>query len=90
MPWSAIDYDKIFLGSPADKENNPFNLELGTNGESVSLTSPEKKLSLEEWIQFNVRRGEEHLRSECERVIGKFEGEGVRALKTLEGIVCVD
>ena len=90
MPWSAIDYDKIFLGSPADKENNPFNLELGTNGESVSLTSPEKKLSLEEWIQFNARRGEEHLRSECERVIGKFEGEGVRALKTLEGIVCVD
>lgn len=90
MPWSAIDYDKIFLGSPADKENNPFDLELSTNRETVSLPSPEKKLSLEEWIQFNARRGEEHLRSECERVIGKFEGEGVRALKTLEGIICVD
>lgn len=91
MPWSAIDYDKIFLGSPADKENsNPFDLKSATNGETVSLTSPEKQLSLEEWIHFNGRRGEEYLRSECERVIGKFEGEGVRALKTLEGIICVD
>lgn len=90
MPWSAIDYDKIFLGSPAEKENDPFNLKLATTGEIVSLTSPEKKLSLEEWVQLNARRGEEHLRSECERVIGKFEGEGVRALKTLEGITCVD
>ena len=90
MPWSAIEYDKIFLGSPADKENNPFNTKRATNGDIVSLTSPEKKLSLQEWIQFNAKRGEEHLRSECERVIGKFEGEGVRALKTLEGIVCID
>lgn len=90
MPWSAIDYDKIFLGSPADKENNPFTLKLATNGEMVSLTSPEKKLSLEEWIQFNAQKGEEQLRSECERVVGKFEGEGVRALKTLEGITCID
>lgn len=90
MPWSAIDYDKIFLGSPADKENNPFKLKLATNGEIVSLTSPEKKMSFEEWIKFNGQEGEEHLRSECERVIGKFEGEGVRALKTLEGIACVD
>lgn len=89
IPWSAIDYDKIFLGSPADKDN-PFLSKPATNGEIVGLTSPEKKLSLEEWIQFNAQRGEDHLRSECERVIGKFEGEGVRALKTLEGITCVD
>lgn len=90
VPWSAIDYEKMFLGSPADKENNPFNLKLAADGKIVSLTSPEKKLSLEEWIQFNSRRGEEHLRRECERVIGKFEGEGLRALKTLEGITCID
>lgn len=90
MPWSAIDYDKIFLGSPAEKENNPFNLKVGSNGEISGLISPEKKLSLEEWIQLNAQRGEEHLRSECERVIGKFEGEGLRALKTLEGIICVE
>lgn len=90
MPWSAIDYDKIFLGSPADKENNPFVLKPAIDGETVGLSSPEKLLSLEEWIQFNAQKGEEHFRSECERVIGKFEGEGVRALKTLEGITCVD
>lgn len=90
MPWSAIDCDKIFLGSPADKDDNPFLLKPAINGEVVGLTSPEKKLSLEEWIQLNAQKGEDHLRSECERVIGKFEGEGVRALKTLEGITCVD
>lgn len=89
IPWSAIDYDKIFLGSPG-KENHPFALKPLTEGEMVVLTSPEKSLSVEEWIQFNAQRGEKHLRSECERVIGKFEGEGVRALKTLEGITCVD
>jgi len=45
-------------------------------------------LTVEKWIQFNAQRGEEKLRNECERLVGKFEGEGVRALRTLEGIVC--
>ena len=90
MPWSAIDYDKIFLGSPANKENNPFTLHSATSGEMSGLASPEKRLNLEEWIQFNAQRGVEQLRSECERIIGRFEGEGVRALKTLEGISCID
>lgn len=90
MPWSAIDYDNSIFGSFTDKESNPFASKPSTNGETAELTSPEKRLTLEEWIKFNANKGEERLRNECERVIGKFEGEGVRALKTLEGILCVD
>ena len=82
-PWSAVDLDYILLGTPkdADKENVKFD-EL--------LASPEKKMNVEEWIKYNARRGEEKLKADCERIVGKFENEGVRALKALEGIVCSD
>ena len=84
MPWKAVDLEKIFLASPgADKENM-------TEALSGSLASPEKKLTVEEWIYRNAREGEERLRSECERLVGRFEGEGLRALKSLEGIRCLE
>lgn len=89
FPWTAIELEHIFEGTPtADKENSPF--ELGEAGEKVDnlLTSPEKKLTVEQWIQSNAQRGEERLRNECERLVGKFEDQGVRALRVLEGIVC--
>jgi len=89
MPWTAIDLEQIFSGTPsANQENNPFTLGVGlANG---ALTSPERGLTVEQWIQFNAQRGEEGLRAECERLVGKFEGEGMRALRTLEGIVCAE
>ena len=81
MPWTAVDFEKFFAASPnADKENIL----------AGALTSPEKKLTVEEWIYQNARKGEEKLRNECERLVGKFEGEGVRALKSLEGIRCAE
>ena len=85
MPWTAIDFEKFFAASPnADKENVADALLRG------ALTSPEKKLTVEEWIYQNARKGEEMLGSECERLVGRFEGEGVRALKSLEGIRCAE
>lgn len=83
--WTAMDIDQIFHGTPeAEKENH-------SNANSRKLlTSPEKKLTVEEWIKFNAQRGEERLRNDCERLVGRFEDQGVRALKTLEGIVCTD
>ncbi|KAF2099497.1 hypothetical protein NA57DRAFT_55462 [Rhizodiscina lignyota] len=33
-----------------------------------ALTSPEKKMSVEEWVKYNAQRGEEKLRGECERL----------------------
>ena len=85
FPWTTIDIDQILRDTPdVEKENQPF-----ANNAKL-LTSPEKKLSVEEWIKFNAQRGEEKLRNDCERLVGKFEDQGVRALKTLEGIICID
>ena len=84
-PWSAADLDYILMGTPnANKAN-----EKALFAQSV-LTSPEKKMSVEDWIKYNAKQGEEKLRTDCERIVGKFENEGVRALKALEGIVCSD
>lgn len=85
MPWTAVDFEKFFAASPnADKEN------VVTEALAGALTSLEKKLTVEEWIYQNARKGEEKLRDECERLVGRFEGEGVRALKSLEGIRCAE
>lgn len=82
MPWTAVDLEKFLLASPnAEKENV-------AEAFGAEMTSPEKKLTVEEWIYRNARKGEKKLRNECERLVGRFEGEGVRALKTLEGIRC--
>ena len=89
VPWTAVDLERIFQGTPnAGKENDPF--AFGVDAIKGSLTSPEKRLTVEQWIHFNAQRGEEKLRAECERMVGKFEGEGMRALRTLEGIECAD
>lgn len=54
----------------------------------AALTSPEKKMTVQEWVVFNAQRGEERLKGECERMVGVFEREGGRALRSLEGIAC--
>ncbi|KAK4693928.1 hypothetical protein P7C71_g3562, partial [Lecanoromycetidae sp. Uapishka_2] len=91
FPWTAVDLEQIFRGSPSpDKENDPFAVGRVSGKAEGALTSPEKKLSVEQWIQFNAQRGEEKLRNECERLVGKFESQGMRALKTLEGIVAAE
>jgi hypothetical protein len=74
--------ENIFLGSP-EKEDTPI-----LEGMTFDLTSPEKSMTVEEWIKFNAERGAERLRNDCERLVGRFESEGNRALKALEGIVC--
>lgn len=89
-----MDLDAVFLKSPGD-ENAPglFGEAIGgmmgkaKNGE---LSSPEKKMSVEEWIHYNAEMAEERLRSECERMVGTFEREGGRAMRALEGVECVE
>ena len=91
FPWTAVDLEQIFENTPtADKENIPFTLEEAGERVKDLLTSPEKKLTVEQWIQSNAQRGEEKLRNDCERLVGKFEDQGVRALRVLESIVCVE
>ena len=84
MPWTAVDFETLLTASPVvGKENLAETLK-------GRLTSPEKQLTVEEWIYRNAKKGEEELRKECERLVGRFEGEGVRALKSLEGIRCME
>ncbi|KAI9877202.1 MAG: hypothetical protein M1830_004528 [Pleopsidium flavum] len=91
FPWTTIDLETIFLASPSSKNDDKENTGLTEALKSVKgeLRSPEKKMSVEEWIAFNASQGEERLRRECERLVGIFEGQGVRALRTLEGLECV-
>ena len=86
FPWEAADLETVFLGSP-DKENMTLTDVLRTA--SAELTSPEKKMSVEEWIKSNASKGEDKLRRDCERLVGIFETQGVKALKSLEGIECI-
>lgn len=86
FPWTAIDLESVFVADESPGKENRGLQEAGKHG----LTSPEKKMSVEEWILWNAGRGEERLRAECERLVGRFEGEGVRALRALEGIVVLE
>lgn len=49
----------------------------------------ERKMSIEEWVRWNAKVGEEMVRGECEALVTLFEKEGGRALKCLEGIEAV-
>ncbi|KAL4952464.1 hypothetical protein BDW69DRAFT_21029 [Aspergillus filifer] len=84
-PWVPINIDEILMAGASDKEN------VGALGNTKGeLTSPEKKMTVEEWIMWNAKKGEERLKRECERLVGQFEREGARAMRALEGIECVD
>jgi hypothetical protein len=87
-PWTPVDIDEALFGEASDKENADLSgLFKGVNG---GLTSPEKKMTVQEWIAWNAKNGEERLKRECERLVGQFEKEGGRAMQRLEAIECVD
>lgn len=84
-PWAPIDIEGILFARGSDKENG------GLHGKtSGDLSSPEKKMTVEEWIKSNAKNGEEQLKQECERLVSHFEKEGGRAMRVLEGIECID
>jgi hypothetical protein len=86
LPWQTVDLETIFLGSP-DKENRTLTETLRMVG--ADLTSPEKKMSVEEWVRENATQGEQRLRRDCERLVGVFETQGLNALRSLEAIRCL-
>jgi hypothetical protein len=95
-PWTAVDLDEILLQSPSDARAEKENPMSGLLAEAVGkvkkgeLTSPEKRMTVEEWIMYNASLAEEKLRGECERMVGVFEKEGGRAMRVLEGVVCTE
>ncbi|KAI9851627.1 MAG: hypothetical protein M1838_003221 [Thelocarpon superellum] len=92
--WMAADLEAVFLASPNGQ--GVGEAEKGKGGSSAlddaihsvkgTLTSPEKKMTVEEWITHNADLGEERLRGECERLVGVFEREGNRALQVLDAL----
>jgi hypothetical protein len=92
QPWIAVDLDGVFLKSPGDENASGIGL-LGEAMQKVKngdLTSPEKRMTVEEWIHYNAEVAEEKLRGECEAMVGAFEREGGRAMRALEGVECVE
>lgn len=94
QPWTAVDLEAIFLKSPGSENvlGNVANL-LGGAVDKIKngdLTSPERRMTVEEWIHHNAQMAEEKLKNECERMVGKFESEGTRAMRALEGVECVE
>ena len=78
--WKSVDLDAVF-GSP-DKENAGTVLRKGKE-----LTSPEKRMTVEEWVYHNAGEAERILKEECEGMVSKFESEGGKAMSVLEGLM---
>ncbi|KAK7927336.1 hypothetical protein PG985_004334 [Apiospora marii] len=81
-PWTAVDIDEVF--EDLNKENiNPSSL----LQKGAQLTTPERKMTVEEWINHNAGLAEDRLKGECEAMVSKFEQEGGRAMRVLEELV---
>jgi hypothetical protein len=52
----------------------------------AGLTDTEKEMTIEQWVMYNAKRGDEKLRVACEQQILAFEAEGKRAMAMLEAI----
>lgn len=84
-PWTELDVDAI-LGSPrsnSEKENTKDQF----LKQGKALTSPEKAMTVEEWINYNASEAEKKLKDECEAMVSRFESEGTKAMSVLEGLV---
>lgn len=94
MPWHGVPLDEIMLPSPTSAAAMQSWQSQFPGGKATvdqvlaSLSSPEKKMTVEEWILANAEKAEEQLRAECEKMITKFENEGNRALGAMAGIEC--
>lgn len=83
-PWIPVDIENILFAASSDKEN------VNMSNAKAELTSPEKKMTVEEWVFWNAKNGEDRLKRECEKLVSHFEREGGRAMRALEGIECSD
>jgi hypothetical protein len=83
IPWSAVDLDLALTASP---QPTPGRLSQQLAAAAGILTSPEKAMSVEEWIRHRAEQSEADLRRRCEQKVAAFETEGLRALQSLCGI----
>ncbi|KAI1460258.1 hypothetical protein F4805DRAFT_388241 [Annulohypoxylon moriforme] len=83
VPWTATDVEMVF--EDLEKENKLGSAKHLKSG--ADLTSPEKRMTVEEWIYHNAEEAQQKLKFECESMVSAFEREGTRALQALEGLV---
>lgn len=83
VPWEPADLDTLLLVSP---QASPNKLGARLVEAAGGLTSPEKGMTVEQWVRWRAEMGEAELRRRCEEVVGVFEREGVRAGEVLAGI----
>ena len=81
-PWTAVDLDAMF--SPGGGKENGIDRLLR---EGCELTSPEKRMTVEEWVFHNASQAEQKLKNECEAMVSSFESQGTKAMAVLEGLV---
>lgn len=86
QPWKAVDLDLVFeLAGEGETEDKVAARLLKKGG--AELSTPERNMTVEEWIFHNAGLAEQMLKSECENMVSRFEVEGGRAMRVLEGIV---
>ncbi|GAB7354995.1 hypothetical protein MBLNU459_g5607t1 [Dothideomycetes sp. NU459] len=83
-PWQPVDLETAFFASPEKGREEDVSAKLAEV--AGLLTSPEKKMSVEEWIRWRAQQAESKLKGECERMVGLFEKAGTRGLSVLEGV----
>ncbi|KAF7559916.1 hypothetical protein G7046_g4241 [Stylonectria norvegica] len=84
-PWSPLDLDAV-LGSPRSSPNKENGAERFLK-QGQTLTSPEKRMTVEEWVYHNANEADRKLKNECEAMVSRFESEGTKAMRVLEGLV---
>jgi hypothetical protein len=100
-PWQPIDIDNFF-GSAQEVGGfmNDILVDAGLDdivaaggtaedlqaAVLAGLTESEKQMTIEKWVLYNAKRGEEKLRVACEKQMVAFEAEVSRARAVLESI----
>ncbi|KAF1363068.1 inhibitor of apoptosis repeat-containing protein [Lizonia empirigonia] len=99
--WDPIDMD-AFLGNTGDVHAfiNDVVIDAGLDAIVAAgakakdlqadvlggLTQSEKEMTVEQWVLYNAKRGEEKLRQACGKQILAFEAEALRARAAIEGL----
>lgn len=88
QPWKPVDLDVVFaLVGQTEGDGAEGDVERLLMKGGGDLTTPERNMTVEEWVFYNAGLAEEMLRRECEGMVGVFEREGRRAMGVLEGLV---
>lgn len=86
IQWTAAEVEAILLPSPVRAANHRDSAEQRLQELGQSLESPEKLMTLEEWIRARGVIAEQRLKASCEAMVANFENEGARALKVIQSI----